>query len=620
MAYQTVKSKVNQRTQTSRRAAPVVARATSVPAVTSELTSPREVLQAQHVFGNRAVNTLQRKPIQSGELDSTLSDTINRTRGGGQPLPDRVRGSMESAFRSDFGGVRIHTDQQADTLNRSVQAKAFTLGNDIYFRTGNYQPGNSSGQELLAHELTHVVQQSGSNNRVQGKLTVGPASDRYEQEADRVAKQVVRGAKVNQTAQRAISVQRAPQRIQRAVGFEFEANYVTKELKPEVATLSDTDAQTFLPFSHPNLNKQDVILKAGHFEVQADELPGGGSDMEFVTSLPPFEEDNTGRAQLIQTMQEIRAIGHFLEAEKATYKGVAATKLAPYGTVVNPRAVIVPSQKSVMRGSPQATAALRLEQVNRFMTDTGADQTGHPDPNLQPGRDDIMGMTPGDAAIAGRAAAGARQAVQQFLTGQRHVIGGFATTSQKLLGLVTLLASYLIRGDEQTLSYAKNIAILMARTDFATQFKQLLPEEQQYLKAGNGAAFVNLVLDAAGLAGTEATPLFRQGLNYAPNKKNLLDDLTRGKWLRGIAKGTDYLTKKNIGQKRGGEMESLGALGKKTEKVGNDRKAAPIFELRRIKQSVPYTDWPNLALDIFDYLRALNTGAGATYSRQANVP
>lgn len=174
-------------------------------AFAAELTSPLEVLTAQRTLGNRAVQrSIQRKPIKEGELDSDLSNTINQARGGGQPLPDRLRGSMESAFQSDFGGVRVHSDQQSDTLNRSVQAKAFTLGNDIYFKKGNYQPGSSSGQELLAHELTHVVQQGGARTRgVQTKLTLGPAGDRYEQEADRVAKQVVSG--LNRP-----TVQRAP--------------------------------------------------------------------------------------------------------------------------------------------------------------------------------------------------------------------------------------------------------------------------------------------------------------------------------------------------------------------------------------------------------------------------
>jgi hypothetical protein len=69
---------------------------------------------------------------------------------------------MGFAMGADFSGVTVHTDTQSDQLNRSVQAKAFTTGQDIFFRQGAYQPSSRSGQELIAHELTHVVQQHGS--------------------------------------------------------------------------------------------------------------------------------------------------------------------------------------------------------------------------------------------------------------------------------------------------------------------------------------------------------------------------------------------------------------------------------------------------------------------------
>jgi hypothetical protein len=66
---------------------------------------------------------------------------------------------MEREFGADFGGVRVHTGAQADILARSIQAKAFTTGQDVFFRQGAYEPGLRGGQELIAHELTHVVQQ-----------------------------------------------------------------------------------------------------------------------------------------------------------------------------------------------------------------------------------------------------------------------------------------------------------------------------------------------------------------------------------------------------------------------------------------------------------------------------
>ncbi len=83
----------------------------------------------------------------------------------------------------------MHSDARADGLNRSLSARAFTTGQDIFFKQGEYNPGTSGGRELLAHELTHVVQQNGS--AVQAKLSLGRPGDRYEQEADSVARAVM---------------------------------------------------------------------------------------------------------------------------------------------------------------------------------------------------------------------------------------------------------------------------------------------------------------------------------------------------------------------------------------------------------------------------------------------
>ncbi|MEH2237354.1 eCIS core domain-containing protein [Nostoc sp.] len=93
---------------------------------------------------------------------SDLETSIQQARGGGQPLSDDIRQPMEQAFGTDFSGVKIHTDNRSDQLNQSVEARAFTTGQDIFFRQGEYSPGSHGGKELLAHELTHVVQQNGS--------------------------------------------------------------------------------------------------------------------------------------------------------------------------------------------------------------------------------------------------------------------------------------------------------------------------------------------------------------------------------------------------------------------------------------------------------------------------
>ena len=152
----------------------------------------QSLLQLQRQYGNRYVQrvlALARKGAGETEAAPELEQSIQRARGGGQAIDKGVQGQMESAFGADFGDVRVHTDIQADTLNRELNARAFTTGQDIFFRQDAYNPGNSSGRELIAHELTHVVQQNG--DKVQRKLTVGQPGDKYEQEADQVARAVM---------------------------------------------------------------------------------------------------------------------------------------------------------------------------------------------------------------------------------------------------------------------------------------------------------------------------------------------------------------------------------------------------------------------------------------------
>ncbi|HLP87133.1 MAG TPA: DUF4157 domain-containing protein [Nostocaceae cyanobacterium] len=104
---------------------------------------------------------LQRYSHQNGiAAPPDLDSSIQQVRGGGQPLADRIRQPMEQAFGADFSGVKVHTDTQADMLNCSLGARAFTTGQDLFFKRGEYKPESLHGQELLAHELTHVVQQN----------------------------------------------------------------------------------------------------------------------------------------------------------------------------------------------------------------------------------------------------------------------------------------------------------------------------------------------------------------------------------------------------------------------------------------------------------------------------
>lgn len=85
---------------------------------------------------------------------------LKSTKGKGSPMSHTTQAEMSSAFGVDFSSVRIHTNQQAEQLSSDIHAQAFTHGKDIYFNAGKYNPNTPEGKKLLAHELTHVVQQS----------------------------------------------------------------------------------------------------------------------------------------------------------------------------------------------------------------------------------------------------------------------------------------------------------------------------------------------------------------------------------------------------------------------------------------------------------------------------
>ncbi|MCB9745849.1 MAG: DUF4157 domain-containing protein [Alphaproteobacteria bacterium] len=109
-------------------------------------------------------------------------------RGGGAPLPDAVRERMEAAFEHDFSHVRVHIGAQDATAAEAINARAFSMGPDLYFAAGQFAPGTPQGAHLLAHELTHVVQHDeGRVPRAAAGKEVSDPADALEQEAERVA-------------------------------------------------------------------------------------------------------------------------------------------------------------------------------------------------------------------------------------------------------------------------------------------------------------------------------------------------------------------------------------------------------------------------------------------------
>jgi hypothetical protein len=148
-------------------------------------------LHLQRLAGNSAMGSL----VQRKEEESPVKDVVGK--GGGSSLDAGVRSKMESAMGHDFSDVRVHTGTGAASAAKSVQAQAFTVGNEVVFNEGKYNPSSPEGQRTIAHELTHVVQQRQGDvagESRSGGIKVSTPDDSFERAAEANADAVMSGA------------------------------------------------------------------------------------------------------------------------------------------------------------------------------------------------------------------------------------------------------------------------------------------------------------------------------------------------------------------------------------------------------------------------------------------
>lgn len=179
---------LQRRSQTRHRALPTIARAVSRGA-THELPT----LRIQRTIGNQA--TMRRlRQSENAPAPGIVGEVL---RSPGRPLDATTRTNMDARFNFDFSGVRIHDDARSADSASTISAQAYTVGSHLVFGSGQYSPGSSSGRRLLAHELTHVVQQSATGATPQ-RFSIGQANSPAEREADAVADAVVTGGSPSQ--------------------------------------------------------------------------------------------------------------------------------------------------------------------------------------------------------------------------------------------------------------------------------------------------------------------------------------------------------------------------------------------------------------------------------------
>jgi hypothetical protein len=142
-----------------------------------DVAGPKGIAGLQRVAGNAGTAAL---------VEEDRSPVLDTVGSGGSPLTADVRQDMEGRFGHDFGDVRVHNDGAAHESAKSVNAQAYTVGSDIVFQSGNYDPNSDSGRHMLAHELTHVVQQRNGpvdGTDAGGGVKISDPSDRFERDA-----------------------------------------------------------------------------------------------------------------------------------------------------------------------------------------------------------------------------------------------------------------------------------------------------------------------------------------------------------------------------------------------------------------------------------------------------
>ena len=153
-----------------------------------------DLQRAASTVGNRSFGQLVARMrdgegiLSGGLVHPDVEAAIAASQGRGRRLAGDVSQSLESVVGSPLNDVRVHTDNHAAALARAVSARAFTVGSDIYFGSGEYSPGTRDGAQLIAHEAAHVVQQRGAP--LSGPLTVSQPGEPLEREAEAVARDV----------------------------------------------------------------------------------------------------------------------------------------------------------------------------------------------------------------------------------------------------------------------------------------------------------------------------------------------------------------------------------------------------------------------------------------------
>ncbi len=224
-------------------------------------------------------------------LTSSVESSINSLSGAGRPLPDTERAFFEPRFGHDFSNVRLHTDAKADESARAVNARAYTVGENVVFGAGQFMPTAHTGQRLLAHELVHVIQQSNSQTAMQhSSLAISKPDDASERKADQIA-DVVMGSSATASLQTGSEKSGGSVMLQRTIGDGHDLQSPRFAGDPVLEACFDNERTLRVGSRGEAVEKiQQALIDAGF------PLPRSGVDGSFgtetQTALQSFQREN----------------------------------------------------------------------------------------------------------------------------------------------------------------------------------------------------------------------------------------------------------------------------------------------------------------------------------------
>ncbi|MDX2282632.1 MAG: DUF4157 domain-containing protein [Bacteroidia bacterium] len=516
-----------------------------------------------------------RQLVQDSPQARQMQEWHDLTNGPGSTngLPLQLKAGVESLSGMDMGDVQVHYNSAEPAR---YGALAYAQGSDIHLGPGQ--------EQHLAHEAWHVVQQKQGRVRPTLQMKGADLNDdpALEREADRM------GAAASRQGYRALQRRRldpgkpaprvapiARKVIQRAMGFEFETGYVITR-------------------GGANLQKLDVVKDYGDgLKMEADVRSTGDSVIEMVLDPPVQENDSKKFGKVLRRFQ---SVGDEMDGKRQG----GAFSFGKYQ---------VTPAFSGFEGSPQITGGVSFSKLFEFLSEVANPDAHKTDPHADAIKDV---MSTGNKAQA-----------QSAVTEAGKIQGG-----DELKGLVAMLVMYLKEGGEgaEMLNYTKLISgSFLMRTDFGMLYN-MLPDADRDPFVRDPGSFVTLVLDAAGMSGQDNDKVFKRGIRKSYDKKSpdyTVDisgqvpglNITRRQWLLQITMGNDLLSAKFASGELKKQLESLGGLGSKLDRVGDETSkqgkdldpTGVIMEFRNMKKFIHYRDFVPILDRVFKYLAATNS-------------